>query len=213
MAEEIIQKNSREKKSEQTFTKEQLDAAVKAAVAEAMKNISPQQTVVQVSQEEYVTLLYLGQFARGTSVVMPVWGTITYAGGTLDVPKKDFLRGLGNPVNAALLRKHKILVIGGLTEAERQRFNLAYKEGEVLTQNAFYELLTYPTDKVCSIFAKLCPDHKQLVARLYLTAYFEQHDKRIATDTVKALNELSKKDNEKGLFTQILVDMGKKFAQ
>lgn len=202
-----------ENKTAKIFTEDELNAAVQAAVAEAMKNIQPQQTVVQVSQEEYVTLLYLGQFARGTSVVMPIWGTITYAGGTLDVPKKDFLRGLGNPVNAALLRKHKILVIGGLTDAERRRFNLAYKEGEVLTQNAFYGLLTYSTEKICAIFEKLCPDHKQLVAKLYLAAYFEKHDKRVAADTVKALNELSKKDNEKGLFTQILVDMGKKFAQ
>lgn len=225
MAEEIMQEKAQETTQtqtgarrgrppvEKTFSKEELDAAVQAAVAEAMKKMQPQQTIVQVAQDEYVTLLYLGQFASGTSVVMPTWGTITLPGGTLDVPKKDFLKGLGNATNAALLRKHKILVIDGLTDAERKRFNVAYQDGEVLSQSAFYELLSYPKDKVCAIFEKLCDDHKQLVARMYLTAYFENNDKRVAADTVKALNEISKKVNAKGMFTQILVDIGAKFAQ
>ena len=220
MAEEIKQENTEQttatrgrKPAERMYSKDELDAMVKTAVAEALKAAQLQSpTVMQVKQDEYVTILYVGRFASGTTLHMPHWGTITIPGETIDVPKKDFIRGLGDLTNKALIAKKKVFVIDGLTEAERKRFNLVYEDGKYLSQEIFHAILNYPKDKICAIYEKLCDEHKKLVADMFMDAYFATGDKRVAPDTVKALNTLSKKIYKDGLFTRILEDMGKKFA-
>ena len=220
MAEET---NNTEQKEEQKeakrsynkrYTADELNEAVQKAVAEALAKQSAQpQTVVQVAQDEYVTILYIGAIAQGTVVALPKWGQITYAGGMLDIPKKDFLQGIGIQVNNALLKNRKILVISGLTDAERKRFGLEYKEGEYLTAEALTSILGYDKDQVCEIFTKLCDEHKRTVAKIYLSAYFDNGDNRINRETVKVLNKISKTIEKDGLFTPILEDMGRKDAE
>ena len=165
---------------------------------------------MQVAKDEYVTVLFVGAIAQGTTVSMPKWGQITYAGGMLDIPKKEFLQGIGVQVNAALLRERQIIVISGLNDEERRRFGVDYKEGEYLTDKALYELIGYKKEKVCDIFKKLCDEHKRIVAKIYISAYFEKQDSRVNRETVKALNDLSKKVDKAGLFTPIIEDMGRK---
>ena len=195
-------------------TKKYSEDEVKAMIAEALEQfkVSQPQTVVQVAKEEYVTVLFIGAIAGGTTVSMPKWGQINYAGGMLDIPKKEFLQGIGVQVNNALLRERKIIVLSGLTDEERRRFGVDYRDGEYLTDKALYELIGYDTEKVCDIFNKLCDEHKRIVAKIYLTAYFEKQDKRIHRDTVMALNSLSKSVDKDGLFQPILEDMGRKDA-
>ena len=204
-------------------TKKYSEDEVKAMIAEASRKAaleaveaykaSQPQTVVQVAKDEYVTVLFIGAIASGTTVSMPRWGQINYAGGMLDIPKKEFLQGIGVQVNNALLRERQIIVLSGLTDEERRRFGVDYKEGEYLTDKALYELVGYDTEKVCDIFTKLCDEHKRIVAKVYLTAYFEKQDKRVHRDTVKALNSLSKSVDKDGLFTPIIEDMGRKDAE
>ena len=196
-------------------TKKYSEDEVKAMIAEALEQFkaSQPQTVVQVAKDEYVTVLFIGAIASGTTVSMPKWGQINYAGGMLDIPKKEFLQGIGVQVNNALLRERQIIVLSGLTDEERRRFGVDYKEGEYLTDKALYELVGYDTEKVCDIFTKLCDEHKRIVAKVYLTAYFEKQDKRVHRDTVKALNSLSKSVDKDGLFTPIIEDMGRKDAE
>ena len=209
MAEEINEKAKR------PVTRKYSEDEVKAMIAEALEQFkaSQPQTVVQVAKDEYVTILFIGAIAGGTTVSMPKWGQINYAGGMLDIPKKDFLQGIGVQVNNALLRERQIIVLNGLTDEERRRFGVDYKEGEYLTDKALYELVGYNTEKVCDIFGKLCDEHKRIVAKVYLTAYFEKHDKHVHRDTVMALNSLSKSVDKDGLFTLILEDMGKRDAE
>ena len=201
------------------FTQEELDAAIakatEAAVAEALKRVqaAQPQTVVQVAKEEFVTILYLGIMAERTAVVMPKWGRITVPGGTLNIPKREFFQGLGVPVNNALLKRRAILVIDGLTDEERERFGLSYKEGEVLTQKAFFDLTTYPKDVVCGVFKKLCPQHRRLLADRYLYSYFEKGNTRVDLDTITELNQLSKNLDGEGMFTPILEDIGEKIGK
>lgn len=199
--------------AQKVFTEDELNAAVKAAVAEAMKNIQAQPTVVQVEKTEYVELLFLGQFAEGTSVVLPLWGQITRTGETLDVPKKDFLRGLGKQTNKEFLKNRKLLVVNGVTPEERKRFGIDYKEGEVLTQSAYYKLLQLPQEEVCGIYSRLCDEHKELVARVFYTAYFEKWHRDIPIETVKALNEISKSVRPEGLFRLILKDKADEYTE
>lgn len=216
MAEEINNTEQKEAKHSynKRYTADELKEAVQKAVAEALEKQSAQpQTVVQVAQDEYVTILYIGAIAQGTVVALPKWGQITYAGGMLDISKKDFLQGIGIQVNNALLKNRKILVISGLTDAERKRFGLEYKEGEYLTAEALASILGYEKDQVCEIFTKLCDEHKRTVAKIYLSAYFDNGDNRIDRETIKALNKISKTIEKDGLFTPILEDMGRKDAE
>lgn len=196
------------------FSADEVNDIVAKAVAEALakQSASQPQTVLQVAKDEYVTIMYIGANASGTVVAMPKWGSITYAGGMIDVPKKEFMQGIGIPVNNALLRNRKIIVVNGLTKEEKVRFGVDYKEEELLSADMFFSLLNYGKDDICKIFDRLCEEHKRTVAKLYLTAYFEQHDNRVNPETVKALNKLSKSVDKDGLFTPILEDYGKKFA-
>lgn len=215
----VQEKDSKAKRpAEKKFSVDEVNAIVaeasrKAAqeAVEAYKASQPQ-TVLQVAKDEYVTIMYIGANASGTVVAMPKWGSITYAGGMIDVPKKEFMQGIGIPVNNALLRNRKIVVVNGLTKEEKVRFGVDYKEEELLSVDMFFSLLNYSKDEICKIFDRLCEEHKRTVAKLYLTAYFEQHDNRVNPETVKALNKLSKSVDKDGLFTLILEDYGKKFA-
>lgn len=203
-------------KEKRSSAKKYSEDEVKAMIAEALEQFkaTQPQTVVQVAKEEYVSVLFIGAIASGTTVSMPKWGQITYAGGMLDIPKRDFLQGIGSQTNSALLRERQVIVLSGLTNEERRRFGVDYKEGENLTDKALYEIVGYDTEKVCEIFNKLCDEHKRIVAKVYLSAYFEKHDKRVHRDTVMALNALSKSVSDKeGLFTPILEDMGKNDAR
>ena len=215
MEQKIQEKEKKTKRSsEKKFSADEVNAIVAKAVAEALakQSASQPQTVLQVAKEEYVTIMYIGANASGTVVAMPKWGSITYAGGMIDVPKKEFMQGIGIPVNNALLRNRKIIVVNGLTKEEKVRFGVDYKEQELLSADMFFALLNYGKDETCKIFDRLCEEHKRTVAKLYLTAYFEQHDNRVNPETVKALNKLSKSVDKDGLFTPILEDYGKKFA-
>lgn len=197
------------------FSQDEVNDIVAKAVAEALAAVkaSQPQTIVQVAKDEYVTILFIGAIAEGTTVSMPKWGQITYAGGMLDIPKKEFLQGIGIPLNNALLKERQVIVLSGLTDEERRRFSVVYKEGEYLTTTALFELIGYDTEKVCDIYTKLCAEHKRIVAKIFLDAYFEKGDNRINRETVKALNSLSKAVDKGGLFTPILEDMGAKDAE
>lgn len=214
MAEQKRKEQENQEEAKQYSAKEVNDI-VQKAIAEALEKYkaSQPQMVMQVAQDEYVTILFIGAIAEGTTVSMPKWGQINYAGGMLDIPKKEFLQGIGVQVNNALLRERQIIVLSGLTDEERRRFGVDYKEGEYLTVTALYELIGYDTEKVCDIFAKLCNEHKRIVAKIFIGAYFDKRDNRINRDTVKALNSLSKAVDKEGLFTPILEDMGAKDAQ
>lgn len=212
---EEVEQEKTKRSYNKRYTADELNEAVQKAVAEALAKhpVAQPQTIVQVAKDEYVTILFIGAIAQGTVVALPKWGQITYAGGMLDIPKKDFLQGIGIQVNNALLKNRQILVISGLTGEERRRFGLEYKEGEYLTAEALYSILGYDKERVCEIFTKLCDEHKRTVAKIFLTAYFDNGDNRINRETVKELNKISKSVDKDGLFTPILEDMGRKDAE
>ena len=51
-----------------------------------------------------------------------------------------------------------------------------------------------------------------MVAKMFLSAYFEKGDNRITAEKVKSLNEISKENDKDGMFKPILEDMGDRFA-
>ena len=207
------------------------EAEVKAMSAEALreqrqeldgqiaKQSSQPQVIMQVKQDDTVTLLFLGAIADGTVVDLGKLGQINRAGGTIDVPKSEFFQKLNYTVEK-MLQNRKLIVVNGLNDSERERFGVAYKDGELLSQKVFYKILDLDLDALKAIYSKLCDEHKRIVATMFITAY-ERGDLRVNTDKVKALNKLSRKvknpftgELEKdGLFTPILEDMGKQMLK
>lgn len=192
------------KKVEKTYTQAEVDELVRKALSQ-----------ITINQEvKKVTLLFIGAIARGTTVALGRLGSINRAGGMITVPKDLFLSSLGLPVVDALLRKRELIVIDGLDDDERERYELDYKDGELLSQKVFFKLFDLPYDEIIKIFKELCDNHKEVVAKMYLTAYFETHDNRVNIETVEKLNELSKSSKKGGLFKPILDDYyGKKIAE
>ena len=199
------------------YAKRYSEAEVNDMIAKAVQQaIEKTQTNNQVvlKKQEYVTIVYLGAIAQGTVVFLGAkLGSLNRAGVPRDVPKDDFLQSLGIPVVDNLLRKKSLIVLDGLTEEEKERFNIVYKEGELLTKEAFFKLFDYSTEDVCAIFNKACKEHKELIAKMFYTAYFQEQDGRINYETVKALNECSKDIKKDGLFAPILESITKAMAQ
>lgn len=200
--------------TEKLFTEQQVQdivaEAVKNAIASYAKDIRQEQPIY--AKEEYVTLLYIGAIADGTVVSLGKLGQINRAGATRDVPKKTFFDGMNFTVEK-LLENRSLIVVNGLTDDEMERYGLDYKEEELLTQDTFYKILNYSDSDICSIFRKLCEKHRRVVAKLFLSAYFEKRDNRITAEKVKSLNEISKENDKDGMFKPILEDMGDRFAE
>lgn len=198
---------------EKTYTETEMQAIVAEAVKSALASYSKEHRNDQAvySKEEYVTLLYIGAIADGTVVSLGKLGQINKAGATRDIPKKEFLQGMTYSIEK-MLESRALIVVNGLTQEERERYGLDYKEGELLTQEAFYKLLNYSDSEITSVFRKLCVEHRRVVAKMFLSAYFEKGDNRITAEKIKSLNEISKENDKDGMFKPILEDMGDRFA-
>lgn len=197
------------------YSEAEVNEMIAKAVKQAIEKTQTQnQSQVVMKKQEYVTIVYLGAIAKGTVVFLgSKLGSLNRAGVPRDVPKDDFLQSLGIPVVDNLLRKKSLIVLDGLTEEEKERFNITYKEGELLTKEAFFKLFDYSPKEVCAIFEKACLEHKELIAKLFYTAYFQDRDSRINYETIKALNDCSKTIKKEGLFAPILESITKAMAQ
>lgn len=201
--------NTEQQPNEKMYTYDEVQAIVKGAVAEAvaeaLKNVNTanQGNQVIVVPEEKVTLLFIGGIAKGTSVTLGKLGKINKDGGTIDISKKEFLQGINETIDI-LLAKRKLIVLDGLDAEERERYGVEYKEGELLTAKQFHKLLDYADDVICDIYDKLCDQHQETVARVFVSAYTESKDPRVSTDKLKKLNKISKKKHPEGVFTELL---------
>lgn len=212
------QENPSKKKEEKTYTAAEVEALVKSvsekaaqdAVAAYIKS-QGEQPVVEIKKDEYVTLLYMDAVSDTSVLTLGKLGQINRVGGTLDIPKKEFFQGIDAKVDK-LMRRRELIVINGLTDEERSRYRLDYKEGELLSADMYYKLLDLDVKVLYEIFPKLCESHQRIVAKLFISAY-EDGDNRIHPDTVKVLNNLSKKTDPDGMFTPILKDMGRKLSE
>lgn len=201
-----------EKAPERVYTESDVQEMIKKAISEFAANL-PKTEEKPKEDNKYVTLMYLGAIAARTTVSLGKLGSFNKPGVPRNVPKELFFENLGRPVVESLLSQRRLIVLDGLTKEERERYGLDYNESEMLSKNAFFKLLDYGKDDICEIFSRMCAEHKKLIAKIYHTAYFQEHDARVNPDTVKALNVLSKDVDKDGMFALILEDMGRKFAE
>lgn len=217
MAEEIKKTNNTKPagESRKTYTEAELHEIVNKAVAEAVKaamqNVQPQTVYVKDKADEYVTLLYMGVVAEGSTVHLnDRLGDIQGRGGTRDIPKKEFLQNL-TPGVLDRLKDRRLIVLSGLTDDERERYGLKYEDGELLSPDIYYKLLSLPEDTICKIFKLACPEHKSIIATLYIDAYMA-HDNRVNQPLIQRLNNISKETDKDGMFKAILKDMARVLA-
>lgn len=201
-------KAKEESNVEKSYSKDEVNDIVAKAVAEALAKAQVAQTTYIRKDDELVSLLYMGACVEGSTVEL--WkpaGIIQGRGGMLDVPKTEFLQNM-NPNVLKRLKDRRLVVINGLSDSERERYGLAYSDGELVSRDVYYKLLDYNESKVVEIFQKACYRHKQLIASLYMDAY-NNHDNRINQPLIQKLNKASKAVEPKGMFGAILKDMAK----
>lgn len=183
-------------------------ALMQSMVAQMVAAQKP--TVVQVApqKEEMVTLLYMGAVAEGSRVNLgEKLGEIMGRGGTRTISKTVFFENM-TPGVLNRLKDRRLIVLDGLTDEERERYGVNYKDGELVSKDIYYKLLDLDEDTVVSVFKKACYRHKQLIASLYADAY-GMGDNRINQPLIQKLNKASKAIDKDGMFTAILKDMAK----
>lgn len=211
MAEETKKTTKKTEAVEKMYSESEVQRLIAEQVAKQLANLQTQPIVIKDNSEDYVTLLYMGAVAEGSSVFLgDKLGEIQGRGGTRDIPKKEFLQNI-TPNVLKRLNDRRLIVISGLTDDERERYNLNYKDGELLSADVYYKLLEMDADKIAKVFDKACFRHKQIIATIFIDAYMA-HDNRVNQPLVQRLNEISKKTDKDGMFSAILKDMARALA-
>lgn len=192
-----------EKPAERTYS----EAEVQAIIAQLLaKNSKP--------EEEIVRMYYAGVCSKENEAELPGYGVIR-PGQYLEIPKREFGGKFMSPQARKFIEKRRILVLDGLNESERRRWNCDYKRGEVLTENALDNLLDMPLGELSRFFALLCKEHKQFVARFIISMVDKAKrndsaiDNRISLALLRTLNEAGKNDFPDGLFAQTIEEVKK----
>lgn len=198
--ETAVNTDSVQEEKEKTYTQEELNAIVAQAVKKALGDITP----TPVSTDSVVTILFIAEVSKDNQLELPGYGSMR-PNSYLEIPKKEFGGKFMSPLARLLIDKRHLLVVDGLTEDERIRWNCAYKEGEVLSERVFDHMLDYETDRLCSIVQKLCDEHKRFVCRRIMQAK-KDNDNRISLEKVKAVNALTLHIAEGGLLRTVIDD-------
>ena len=193
------------KEDKLTISRAELDALIASAVASAMQN--QPSAVLTVQPEEPVVLLFLGGIMPGSTVALGELGSIYRDGGTLTVSKEAFFSKL-NSTAEFMLRTRQLIVVSGLNEEERERYNVAYKDNELLTDRTYGRLLLYEPDELKVIYKALCPEHKAIAAKVFSSAVYE-NDGRATPEKIKALAAI---DRDAGIENSAFREMLKSIA-
>lgn len=112
-----------------------------------------------------------------------------------------------SPVADALL-KQKILAVGEDCPKDiRERLDIDYNDGELLTPARYKQLVSLNTPELIDVFTPLCREHKMLVARLFMDDFESNGGRNCQREKIKALNDISKQcvgEGEKGFFATLL---------
>lgn len=168
--------------------------------AAARKTAAPADGVVE--------LTFLASVSPNNVCSLGDYGSLNGVGGYIEIPRKEFGGKFMTPVVRSLLQDRSLIVCSGLSEEERKRYGVDYREGELLDMSAFDRLLDMPPAELNKLFTKLCPEHKEFAATRFITAY-EKGDNRVSREKIEPLNDISKEINPKGMFRPILDGMNK----
>ena len=197
--------------------------ALKAQLAETQRTLEMMQAqiaasrpqVVQVMADtEKVALRWQAEVADENVLALGpngTYGTITGQTGYASVPKSEWSKFLDESMKG-FIKKRMLIVLSGLDNDERVTYGCAYREGELLDEKAFQKMLDMGEEMI-AVFPRLCHEHKEMVARRFVSGYAENHPSAHNRKLVVALNELSKQDPlfpRKGAFYSIIEMMNEK---
>nr|DAP33638.1 MAG TPA: hypothetical protein [Caudoviricetes sp.] len=197
-------------KDEKLYTEDEVVKLIQRALK---KQEEQKPSIVQVAEDRYVQLTFIGVIASGTSVNLGALGKISRPGTVIDVPKKDFIKSLGVPVVEALLRSREIIVVDGLTDAERERFGLKYKDKEVLSVDEFFNIPKMSVDELSKRMDEVCVTHKKVIADVVLGEYFEKSNPSVTLAFIKKLSVAAKRNGLGDVFYPALNDMAQQIIQ
>lgn len=173
----------------------------------AQKNQQP--SIIQVlGDQEKVVMLFQAEVADDNLAVFGpngMYGQVTGKTGKVIVPKGEWSRFYNESVRS-MIRRRWLIVLSGMTDDERQLYDCSYREGELLEAGVFNRLLDMGWE-LTEIFPQLCRDHQEMVARRFVSAWMDGDKRAADRELIVKLNELSKQDGQKGLFTRIIEGM------
>lgn len=178
------------------------------ALQEKIQSAGSTPSVVLAKPEEMVKVTYISNVSATNILDLGDFGQMTGVGWVIEVPRKDFGGKFMTPFVQKLIAKRRLIVLDGLNDDERIRYNVDYKPGEVMDVQMFDKLIGMDVEKLTNIFDNLCAQHQQFVATRFITAY-ERGDNRITRGVIEPLQALSKKNHPNGLFNPILEKMNK----
>ena len=194
---EAAPKKSAEKPAERMYSESEVQAMIAQLLAK------------QKQEDENVSLYFLSVCAVNNEAELPGYGVIR-PGQYLEIPKKEFFGKFMSPQVRKFIEKRRMLVLDGLTEQERRRYNCDYRRGEILTEHALETILDLPLAKLKELFAALGKDHKVFVAR-YINSIIdkaqskgERIDNRISLNLLRTLNSAAMPEFPEGIFKQTI---------
>ena len=190
--------------------------AAAAAVAEAMKNLPPQQPqVVQVMADtEKVVLRWMAPVADDNVAVFGangMYGQVTGKNGTVIVPKGEWSRFYDETMRRFIDRRW-LVVLSGMTDEERMLYHCDYRKGEIMDEKGFANIFRMG-EELLPYFDALCTEHQEMVARSFCEAAEKGELDGDWRPLVKKLNAMNKKrykdapENDirrKGMFRPVL---------
>lgn len=187
-------------------------AALRAMIEQLQQQLdqkNQQPSIIQVlGDQEKVVMLFQAEVADDNLAVFGpngMYGQVTGKTGKVIVPKSEWSRFYNESVRGMINRRW-LIVLSGLTDDERQLYDCSYREGELLEAGVFNRLLDIG-EGLTEIFPQLCREHQEMVARRFVSAWMDGDARTNNRELIVKLNELSKQDGQKGLFTRIIEGM------
>lgn len=192
-----------------TFTEDQVKEMIAKAVAEAMSKQQQPQIVQIAADVEKVHFLWQAEVSDDNQLLIggenSGYAPIIGKTGEFIIPKSDLSRVMDGQFRE-WMRRRWIIVVSGLSDEEREIYGVNYKEGELLDRMAFKRLVDMG-EKILDIYPKLCPGHREMVAKRYFEAYMSKNS-NVRRDIVTKLNDMSIEfGSENGDFDAILEAM------
>lgn len=183
--------------------------AAKPKQTEAAKPAEPAiQTVYITPNEKMVQCIYIDSVIPNNEIVIGNGRKISGSGRVFSVPLSEFESTFITPLIAKLIESRRIIVLDGLTDEQRELYNCAYSESEVIRREGMFDFfLKKDIPEIEEAFANLCAEHQQLVATRFMDAYMGTDAGARALvnrEKVKRLNDISKEKNGEGIFKPLL---------
>lgn len=201
-----------EENSEYELLKAQNEAMKKqmdALMAQLQEMQKPQ--IIQVSTDSpNVHLMWQAEVADDNVVAFGDggrYGTIKGKRGEFFMRKTDFSTIMDERMRFYLANRW-LIVLDGLTQEEREAYEVDYKDGEYLDKKAFAKMIEIGAD-ILNIYPNLCEGNKKMVSQRYADAF--NNGMHIDRAVVEKLNEMSKTPkNPRGDFVQIVEALNRK---